>query len=267
MSQPTLIYSPELVASYWQPNAPDSEQSPSAKLSPIAAPSCASIGPTCQTSETSVQPTLPDLVESTYSQQEFPVSLRPAPGSAEGRQMTAGCGRRLCGLLVRLGQRSPCLRTLLESLLSTQEWCSSRCALKWRHSVTPCNRLLFRLAPSTPHTGGTAFGFLPTLRRMEEGTYQLDRGDKTKPRLTLAGLARLGLLPTLLRRDGGSLLHCRRGANSQGGEPLTVVVGQTLSPEFCEWFMGYPIDWTELEPSATPSSRRSRKSSSKRSGK
>jgi len=36
------------------------------------------------------------------------------------------------------------------------------------------------------------------------------------------------------------------------------IVGQ-LNPMFVEWLMGFPINWTESESSATPSSRKSRK--------
>lgn len=34
-----------------------------------------------------------------------------------------------------------------------------------------------------------------------------------------------------------------------------------LNPEWLEWFMGYPIGWTDIRRSATPSSRKSRKRS------
>jgi hypothetical protein len=37
--------------------------------------------------------------------------------------------------------------------------------------------------------------------------------------------------------------------------------GGQLNPEWVEWLMGYPKGWTALELSATPSSRKSRKSS------
>jgi len=34
---------------------------------------------------------------------------------------------------------------------------------------------------------------------------------------------------------------------------------QSLNPYWVEWLMGYPIGWTDLRDSATPSSRKSRK--------
>lgn len=41
----------------------------------------------------------------------------------------------------------------------------------------------------------------------------------------------------------------------------------TLNPTWVEWLMGFPLGWTALEPSETPSSRRSRKSSGGQSSK
>jgi hypothetical protein len=38
-------------------------------------------------------------------------------------------------------------------------------------------------------------------------------------------------------------------------------VGGSLNPTWVEWLMGFPLGWTALEASATPSSRRFRKSS------
>ncbi len=40
-----------------------------------------------------------------------------------------------------------------------------------------------------------------------------------------------------------------------------------LNPPWVEWLMGFPLEWTALEPSETPSSRRSRKSSGGQSSK
>lgn len=50
---------------------------------------------------------------------------------------------------------------------------------------------------------------------------------------------------------------CRRFVLAFGGREIT--------PEQFEFLMGLPIGWTELEPSATPSFRRSRKRSAERS--
>jgi hypothetical protein len=63
----------------------------------------------------------------------------------------------------------------------------------------------------------------------------------------------LNMLPTLTARDG------RSGKNKScfyNSRPLSEVVGGLLNPTWCEWFMGFPAGWTELEDSATPSSPR-----------
>lgn len=54
-------------------------------------------------------------------------------------------------------------------------------------------------------------------------------------------------LPTLRSRDckyPGSQNHPRLTAAR--GEPLTETFGFLLSPELCEWMMGFPVGWTDL---------------------
>ncbi len=43
----------------------------------------------------------------------------------------------------------------------------------------------------------------------------------------------------------------------QRSQPLSEVIGGSLNPQWVEWLMGYPSGWTDLEVSATPSSRKS----------
>jgi hypothetical protein len=49
--------------------------------------------------------------------------------------------------------------------------------------------------------------------------------------------------------------------------PLKAVAGGALNPTWVEWLMGFPLGWTDLGDSATPSSRKSSKSSGGRSSK
>ena len=250
MSPPISTCSPGSEASLSPPNASDSGQSRSARSSRIAAPSCSSTG---QTSATPVifDPWMEDdSVELISSRQGFLASLLPLPASDEARWMTAGSGRRLCGFLVKRSQPSLCLRTLLESLLSREDWNSSVCFLRWKVTDTPFNRLLFRLAPSMPDTNETAFGLWPTPKTHE------------------------GNSPIRLRRKGGHYLRpSGKKAHLQLGQAVKlwsmreIDVDGRLNPTWVEWLMGYPTGWTALDASETPSSRRSRKSSSGGSGK
>lgn len=110
---------------------------------------------------------------------------------------------------------------------------------------------------------------LPTLRANEKGDYQNDNADKSKPRLSLTGMARL--LPTLtaVTDTGGAALCKMGGARSRKvfKEMLPEDFNGALNPQWCEWFMGYPIGWTELNASETQSFRKSRKSSPAQSAK
>jgi hypothetical protein len=47
--------------------------------------------------------------------------------------------------------------------------------------------------------------------------------------------------------------------------PLNAVAGGSRNPTWVEWLMGFPLGWTALDASATPSSRKSSKSSGGRS--
>jgi len=71
----------------------------------------------------------------------------------------------------------------------------------------------------------------PTANDWKGAGYQNDRGVE---RPTLTGAARA----------------------SSGGDPKRASSGY-LNPMWVEWLMGFPPDWTDLEPSATPSSPRS----------
>jgi hypothetical protein len=55
----------------------------------------------------------------------------------------------------------------------------------------------------------------------------------------------------------------RKGASKTSGNGLATEVGGSLNPAWVEWLMGFPPAWTELKDWATPSSRKSRKSSVK----
>lgn len=67
------------------------------------------------------------------------------------------------------------------------------------------------------------------------------------------------LLPTPTSSDatGGP----GRSVSTQGGDNLRSAVGGSLNPPWVEWLMGFAIGWTACARSATPSSRKSRKSS------
>ena len=65
--------------------------------------------------------------------------------------------------------------------------------------------------------------------------------------------ARIGLRNAM---TGGSALIAIGSAiiglaTAQGGTALSTVAGGQLNPTWVEWLMGFPIGWTDLEPSET----------------
>jgi hypothetical protein len=74
------------------------------------------------------------------------------------------------------------------------------------------------------------------------------------------GMGRMVPTPTArdYRHPGRSRLE-RTG--SKAGECLPQAIGGALNPTWVEWLMGFPLGWTALDASVTPSSRKWRKSS------
>lgn len=120
---------------------------------------------------------------------------------------------------------------LLErSEMFTIEWDEESQMKRWRRlkvSDTKSSRLLFRLVPSMPRTNGNGSGLWPTpnARDHKDTGANVDY-EKIKKKCRLAG-----------------------------------AVGGPVNPVFSEWLMGYPVGWTDLGDSATPSSRKSSKRS------
>jgi len=155
------------------------------------------------TSENAESTTLQQL---TLFVEDSPASRTVLPGSERARRMTVTSGRRCAALLTNCGPLGSLLRTCLES----EQLSSTRCYLTWKPWATPLGRLLFRLVPSTPRTGGNGSGLWPTPKASE----------------AWAGV---------------------RGLNAQGGPGLTEKVGGSLNPTWVEWLQGFPMDWTEVD--------------------
>lgn len=126
---------------------------------------------------------------------------------------------------------------------------------------------VYRLLPLVPRISGTGCLFLPTPRALEQGSYTLDRGDKTKRRLSLTGRARLHhflATPNAVDYKAG---YCDLPHRQQKSLPrdvaraLGLISGKRgrLNPEKTGWMMGFPAHWLRrvLGLSATPSSHKS----------
>lgn len=222
---------------------------------------------------------------SQYYQEDFLASHSVQPGSDEARRMTVTSGRKCCELYRKSGPLGSLVRTLLES----SAWRSTRCYLTWKASATPAKRLLFRLVPSMPRTEGTGSQLWPTPDARDckgansmghltrEGkrnhTDQLAnavrlwptptamdacgleynlRADATETRSILLS-QKVAMFPTPTARDCKSTDMNPESARFSQNTELNSVVGGQLNPTWVDWLMGFPLGWTDLSASETPS--------------
>lgn len=218
------------------------------------------------------------------SREGFRANRFPAPGSAKARKMCAISGRQCAPLLNDANPLGCCVKMLLES----STWNSTIASLIWKTSVTPSNRLLFQLVPSTPSTDATEFGFWPTVTNQDGKN---NAGPSQFHRNSLPLNVAVKLCPTpCLPNNGGTngkkklkamfaTATCKPNTRSSPGHgeklfqqvvnnPNATTLHGRLNPQFVEWFMGFPNDHTKLKKSTrgssaseTPSSRKSRKKS------
>jgi len=136
-------------------------------------------------------------------------------------------------------------------------------------SSSPALAVLDHLRAPVPQLATRHRFLLPTLTAQAYGSNQGGAAGRKGPvRRSLRGL----LLPTLLATEAKHGTITRRHSRSRRGGPTLLqtlataragLTGRGLSPIWCEWFMGFPEDWTlpAVAPSATPSSPNKPKSS------
>lgn len=207
-------------------------------------------------------------------------SRSAVPGSAEARRMTVTSGRKC----LELSKKSGPLGALERMLLESSAWHSTRCFLTWKAKATKQGRLLFRLVPSTPRTGGTdAPLWLGTMTASQTGgNHGLRSQERRKgrapspeefvtmwPTVTASDWKHRGPnsrqqgLPEAVRMFptpttgaglcGGTGNYQQLKALEEAGEiseeerrSMAAGNGGQLNPAWVEWLMGFPPGWTEL---------------------
>jgi len=138
---------------------------------------------------------------------------------------------------------------------------------------------VFQLAPLVPLTDATVSGLWPTPAAMDTGiSTPLEKIQERRTRIKAKRINGNGfglslgeavrMWPTPNAGDWKAGMSNAPG-RQQSSLPRTVgiVEGVTsgkrggLNPTWVEWLMGFPLEWTVLKNWATPSSRKSRKSS------
>jgi len=208
--------------------------------------------------------------DQTSSQADFLVNLSVSQEKENLRKMTEISGRKLLEL-----SKSPDPLGLLEKMLMESLNSISTPYLRtWRVQTTPQGALIFQLRASVQNTKEKEFGLFPTPTQdsASERTKKYKQGGTP---LTMA----VRLLPTptvgceeggeqsdrveisktgsfLLRKKNPNAKHKTFGAKLSDAmlyleKPKT---GGKLNPNFVEYLMGFPTDWTRIDQTGSKDS-------------
>lgn len=200
------------------------------------------------TSSPSTEPNTPGL---TCSQGDFLANLSASPGGEEAQQMTVRSGLKCCELLM---SQNP-VGSLVRTLLASSRWNSIISFLTWKASATPRGRLLFRLVPSMPDTEGTEFGLWRTPNAAQADRGAQNGAERLAQGHTMSLQDQVKMWPTPQANDdrdrgssasGAVLRRIEKGKQVMLSQSVSTVNG-SLNPNWVEWLMGYPKDWTAVE--------------------
>ena len=132
------------------------------------------------------------------------------------------------------------------------------CSLTWQEQTTPLGRSWWVLSMPELRMSGSGSGLLPTLSATPYGRNKGGQNPDGPERPSLETMAKQGMLPTLTATDArGRGYHYSQGDKSKPVLSLSGAVGAAKSPQlgigsgplspcFAEWFMGYPVGWTDV---------------------
>jgi len=228
------------------------------------------------------------LKDQTIKQMSLPEDSPANPSALqekEKEQMTIDTsGMKLLELSENVNLDGSLGKMLKALLTSKTAWSSDRCVLTWKKKVSKSNVLLFQLQASVHGIKGKESGLwlTPTatdiaarskeaLEKRKE--YRKSIGRNTTPPGNLAeqiqyGIATTNMFPTpsaschmdvvapeTVKQNSKGWSVTRVGTGTKFGAKLNDVVnkinnkpGGKLNPHFVEFLMGYPMNWTKIEP-------------------
>jgi hypothetical protein len=227
--------------------------------------SFASTGPTFPIMATSETCEREQLSLWTSSAEDFPARTSATQGSApESTANGQDYGASTPELLASYDPATSSWRTSQLCL----DGALSEFSETWPRSGLMRSGIAYRLPPLVPLTVEIGSGLWPTPVANDSSNTANATARRLKPSTAHAGTTLVDAVrmwPTPTSRDwkDGSARACstvpvnallgravHEGSNGHGG---------SLSPTWVEWLMGYEAEWTALDASATPSSRKSRK--------
>ena len=171
-------------------------------------------------------------------------------GAKESRDPEVDYGVKWRGSLAKYDPVTCSWKTVQLSLLGDSELSS----VTWPRSGMTQGGQCWELPMLGRRTRGRDCGLLPTLTVC--GNHNRKGASPTSGDGLVTVLKKL--YPTLTSRDWksdscGPEYRQERDAMTIG-KTLPWTIGGLLNPTWCEWFMGFPLGWTELAPLATPKS-------------
>ena len=206
--------------------------------------------------------------------EDSPVKVSPLQEGNEVRMMTAISGEKC---LTLLNKRNPdgLLHKMCEELLRHKTaWHSTLSTLTWKVKVTKSKRLIYQLSAKVHGTDEKEFGLLPTPTvGCEEGGEQSDRVEISKTGSFLLRkknpnakhktfgaklsdamlfLEKKKIYSTPTTNDSKNLTFPKSQTNRTSiiGEMIRskqTKPGGKLNPNFVEFLMGFPTNWTKIE--------------------
>jgi hypothetical protein len=232
----------------------DSRPSRKSSKTPTASESSSVIGRMSTDASTSTISPTATMAQLTLFPEGHHANPRVLPGSEEAKKMTAGSGRRCFESCERFFPDGSWQKTLLESFLLKTGWQSKKCLLGWNlRGMKSSRRLSIRLQVWTRGTKGKEFLLLPTPVATDGGGNRSDSPNAAF-RPSLRALAMKGMIPTPTARDWKNSIGSDVGRHTETlahwAYKLSGIRGP-LNPAFVEEIMGFPIGWTDCEPSET----------------
>lgn len=222
-------------------NGLDGKPGGTRKSTPTPAASCRNIFPEHITWETLERGNLSNRglaaqIQLTSSAAGSPASLSPSPENNLPRMTRVGSGRTSHESFAYYDHATSLLRTCQVSLFGGDTMYSETLP----RSGLLLNGKLYRRQPLVRRTDGTGSGSLPTpdahcYKQGERGT-----GTGGGPQLSDV-IAKMWPSP---KSSPSGPDYARRNRKGAGGDDLATQVGGQLNPQFCEWLMGYPKDYT-----------------------
>lgn len=218
-----------------------------------------------------------EFINQPLSAGDSPANHSVLPENGGGETTAVISGRKCC----ESSKSCSPLGSLERMLLTSSVWSSTMRLLTWKTQVTKSGHLIFRLSASAPGTKGNGVSLLPTPDTMPEapnkscnrkypknllqaaqdkyvpnalfptprareiGSYAYPGGNHEKKVLTLTGVVTLFPTPSALNGHNCGTFQEWGGAwNKLRGLPIA---SSKVNPEWEEWLMGFPKDWTNLD--------------------